>query len=93
MENQKPTAQEWEFMMDDIKKEIETPAIIPTRFGEYMIDHFTNCLPPILWSRTAVLCSEPYSHNTIGEATYIGFYKIDDVYFGVITTIEKFKKR
>lgn len=92
MENQKPTSEEWKQMMDAIKAEEGTPVIIPEQFGEYMIDEFTNSLPPILYSRTAVLCSEPYSFEADGKSTFIGFYKKIDTYYGVITTIEKFKK-
>lgn len=93
MGNQKPTSEEWQSMMDAIKLELGKPAKIPEQFGEYMIDHFTNCLPPIMWSRTAVLCSEPYSFDSETEQdTFIGFYKKPDAYYGVITTIDKFKK-
>lgn len=93
MKNQEPTAEEWQSMMDAIKKEIGVAVEIPKQFGEYMIDHFTNCLPPIYWDSRSVLCSEPYSHDSNGQATYIGFYKKFDTYYGVICTPEQFKRR
>jgi hypothetical protein len=90
---EKPTSEEWKAIMDYIQENIPYPVLIPEHLGEYMIDHFTNCLPPLLWNSHAVLCSEPYDHDGArGFARYIGFYKNKEGYHGVITTIDEFKK-
>lgn len=86
----KPNSEEWQLMMNCIKHEIGKPVIIPERFAEYMIDYFTNCLPPIVWGNDYVLCSEPYDEDNEGVERYIGFYKKDEIYYGVITTVVKF---
>jgi len=86
----KPNSEEWQLMMNAIKQQIGKPVIIPERFAEYMIDHFTNCLPPIVWGNDYVLCSEPYDTDNEGNERFIGFYCNYEIYFGVITTIVKF---
>lgn len=93
MNNEKPTTEEWNDIMNAIQTNIGVAVEIPEQFGEHMIDHFTNCLPPIYWDSRSVLCSEPYSHNSDGEPTYIGFYKKIDTYYGVICTAPQFKRR
>jgi hypothetical protein len=88
----KPNSEEWNTMMDCIKHEIGKPVMIPDRFAEYMIDHFTNCLPPIVWGNDYVLCSEPYDWDPeTDKDRFIGFYKKKEIYYGVITTVVKFK--
>lgn len=86
----KPSSEEWKQMMSSISNNIGTAVEIPTKFGNYMIDHFTNCLPPIVWSDYHVLCSEPYSTDAVGNETYIGFFKKIDTYYGIICTITQF---
>jgi hypothetical protein len=87
----KPTSIEWNTMMKAMQHKQNVPVMIPERFGEYMIDHFTNCLPPIVWGKDHVLCSEPYDYDTEqNKDNFIGFYKKDEIYYGVITTIVKF---
>lgn len=87
----KPNSDEWKLMMNAVKQQRPNPVIIPERFAEYMIDHFTNCLPPIIWGKDYVLCSEPYDHNSKGEERFIGFYKKVHIYYGIITTVSNFK--
>lgn len=86
----KPNSDEWLLMMNAIKHEVGKPVIIPERFSEYMIDHFTNCLPPIVWGKNHVLCSEPYDTDEEDKDRFIGFYKKGEIYYGVITTVVKF---
>jgi len=90
IKQEKPTKEEWDLMMNAIKQQKEKPVVIPEQFAEYMIDHFTNCLPPIVWSDDYVLCSEPYDEDSEGKERYIGFYQSNHIYYGVITTIVKF---
>lgn len=88
----KPNTDEWNLMMNAAKQYIGTPVIIPGRFAEYMIDHFTNCLPPIVWGSDYVLCSEPYDWEPETDSDrYIGFFTQDNIPYAVITTVEKFK--
>jgi hypothetical protein len=88
----KPNTEQWNDIMNPIKKEIGIAFQIPERFGEYMIDHFTNCLPPIIWGANYVLCSEPYDWDPkTDKDRFIGFYKKQESYYGVITTISNFK--
>ena len=82
----KPNNKEWKQIMDSIKKETPNKVEIPNEFGEYMCDYFINVLPPIVWGRNYVLCSEPYSHNDDGKATYIGFFQKKNQWYGVICT-------
>ena len=90
-EQRKPNSEEWKSIFNSIKKSIGSPVQIPEEFGEYMIEYFTNCLPPILWSTYYVLCSEPYDDDpATGKERYTGFYKEDNYYFGIITTIAHF---
>lgn len=87
----KPNSEEWKSMMDSIEENIGQPVVIPEQFGEYMIDNFTNCLPPIVWGNNYVLCSEPYDWDPETDRDrYIGFFKQDGIYHGVITTVVKF---
>jgi hypothetical protein len=86
----KPTNEEWKQLFHQLEN--NQGISYPTEHGEYFVDHFIDCLPPIIWGTTYVLCSEPYSHTFEGKGTYIGFYKKNDQYYGVITTIEEFKK-
>lgn len=92
IEQQKPTSEEWNTMMNCIKHYLGKPVVISMIFGEHMIDHFTNCMPPILWSDNHVLCSEPYDEDEQGSERYIGFYKKDNIYYGIITTIVNFNQ-
>lgn len=87
---EKPNSEQWKALMNYLGDNQSIPQ--PTEFGEYFVDYFTDCLPPILWGRTYVLCSEPYSHTSEGKGTYIGFYKKGEQYYGVITTVVEFKK-
>jgi len=87
----KPNKGEWDLMLNPMKQYVGTPIIIPERFGEYMIDNFTNCLPPIVWGNDYVLCSEPYDWDPqTDKDRFIGFYRKDEIYYGVIATIVKF---
>ena len=87
----KPNSEEWNLMMNAIKQEIGKPVIIPERFAEYMIDHFTNCLPPILWGNDYVFCSEPYDWDPVTDKDrFVGFYRKDKIYYGIIATVLTF---
>ena len=87
----KPNSDEWNLMLNPIKNKQHVPIIIPERFGEYMIEHFTNCLLPIVWGKDYVLCSEPYDYDEEqNRDTFIGFYKKNEIYYGIITTVFKF---
>jgi hypothetical protein len=56
-----------------------------------MIEHFTNCLPPIQFGNDYVLCSEPYNTDPETQTErYIGFYQYKQIYYGVITTSKVF---
>ena len=68
------------------------PQQIPSEFGDYMIEYFTEVLPPITWSVNYVLSSEPYSSYKEGRNTYIGFYKKHDKYYGVICSRIRFNE-
>ena len=86
----KPTTEEWNAIFDLMENNEEQPQEVQTK-GEYYIQYFTDCLPPIFWTDKAVLCSEPYSHNNSGQALYTGFYLKKGKYYGVITTPKHFK--
>lgn len=86
----KPNSEEWNLMLNPMKIKQNEPVMIPERFAEHMIDRFTNMLPPIVWGKDYVLCSEPYDSDSEDNETFIGFYKKDEIYYGVITTITKF---
>lgn len=89
----KPNSEEWNLMMKAIKQELGKPIMIPERFGKYMINEFTNCLPPIVWDNDYVLCSEPYDcEPETDKDRFIGFYKKDNIYYGIITTVVKFNQ-
>lgn len=93
----KPSSEDWKTMINAMKYQANrsnpVPVVIPERFAEYMIDHFTNCLPPITSGRDFVLCSDPYDFDSeTATDTYIGFYTKQHICYGVITTFVKFKK-
>ena len=91
IEQRKPNSEEWKSIFNSIKKSIGSTFQIPEEFAEYMIEYFTNCLPPIVWGEHYVLCSEPYDDDPLtGKERYIGFYKEKESYFGIITTIVHF---
>jgi hypothetical protein len=86
-----PTDEEWNIMMASIKNQIGKPVIIPERYVNHMIEHFTNCLPPIQFGNDYVLCSEPYNTDPETQTErYIGFYQYKQIYYGVITTSKVF---
>lgn len=91
IEQKKPNSEEWGLIMNAIKQQIGKPVIIPECFAEYMIDHFTNCLPPITWGNDFVLCSEPYDSDNEDKNRYIGFYRKGYIYYGIITTVSHFR--
>lgn len=88
-EPNKPTTEEWNAVMSSLKDNMSQPQEITVK-GEYYIDYFIEVLPPIMWSKDYVLSSEPYSHTNAGKATYIGFFKKNDKFFGVIATKDLF---
>jgi hypothetical protein len=90
-EPNKPTSEEWKAVMKSMSSNTDKPQEIKAEHGEYYYYHFLECLPPIMYGRTYTLCSEPYGGNSDGETTYIGIYQKNDKYFGVITSINKFK--
>jgi hypothetical protein len=86
----KPTTEEFQETINLIEKNQGTPQEIKTK-GSYYLDYFTECLPPIIWSNKMVLCSEPYDHNNEGKGLYMGIFKKQNNFFGVITTVKHFK--
>lgn len=88
----KPTSEEWTAVMDSLSDNIDQPQEIPTEHGEHYYNYFLECLPPVMFGRTYTLCSEPYGGNKDGETTYIGIYQKAGKYYGVITSVNKFKK-
>lgn len=82
----KPTNEQWKQIMDSIKEKENQAVEIPNEFGEYMCDYFINVLPPIVWGRTYVLCSEPYSHDENGRGIYIGFFLKKKQWYGTIAS-------
>jgi hypothetical protein len=89
-EPNKPTPEQWSAVMEAVKKQYGTVHEIEEK-GEYYLDYFTECLPPILFSHNYTLCSEPHSHNNQGKALYFGVIKKNNRFFAVITTVEHFK--
>jgi len=89
---EKPTATQWESIFNSMGDNYHKPQEIKFNFSTYFIDHFTNCLPPILYKSTAVLCSEAYDHTDEGKGIYTGFYIKNSKFYGVITTVQQFKK-
>jgi hypothetical protein len=83
-----PSSEDWKEILDKCKS--DTPAIIE-EYGEYFVDYFSNVLPPITWGNDFVLCSEPYSHDDNGHGEYLGIYTKEGIYYGVTTTVSKFK--
>lgn len=90
MENSKPTQEEWKKVMNDLKNNYGKPQEIEVH-GLYYLEHFTNCLPPIIWGDKMVLCSEPYDHNNEGKGLYTGIFSNAGKWFGIITTLNHFK--
>lgn len=90
-EPNKPTHEEWRAVMNSMSSNTDQPQEIKTEHGEHYYYHFLECLPPIMFGRTYTLCSEPYGGNKDGETTYIGIYQKAGKYYGVITSINKFK--
>lgn len=88
----KPTFEQWQQIMEDIKSEQGNVIEIPFEYGEYFFYHFLECMPPIIFGTNYTLCSEPYSHNKDGFTTYIGIFKNVDKWYGVITSVNEFKK-
>ena len=80
----KPTSKEWNDIMNSIENNQGTPQLIRKELGGYMVDYFTNVLPPLHWSESFVLSSEPYSTDSNGRNTYIGFFLKENKYYGVI---------
>ena len=81
----KPTSEEWNEIMNSIKNNQGEPQLIKKELVGYMIDYFTNVLPPLHCGESFVLSSEPYSTDRIGRNTYIGFYLFrNGNYYGVI---------
>lgn len=81
----KPTAKEWQQVMDLAKKEIGMPQEININHLEYYVDYFTNVSQPIVWGANYVLASEPYTHDSHDRPLSIGFYKKKDRAYTVIT--------
>jgi hypothetical protein len=82
----KPTSEQWKNIFDDIENNEGKAVEIDNQFGPYMVDYFTNVLPPIYHSSVAVISSEPYSFDEEGRNTYITFFKKEEQYYGMIAS-------
>ena len=90
---EKPTNDQWKEIMKSITSNEGVKVEIPNNFGKYFYDNFLNCLPPIIYSSTYVLCSEPYSHTNKGEGVYIGIFFKNKQWYGITCTVSEFKKQ
>lgn len=88
----KPTAKQWQDIFNNMQTSYHKPQEINLNFSEYFLDHFTNCLPPLLYNKNSVLCSEAYDHTNEGKGIYTGFFIKASKFYGVITTVQQFKK-
>ncbi len=86
----KPRPFEWKETMKSFQDNPEIPVKIKTK-GSYYLEYFTNVLPPLLNNfDDYVLTSEPYDNDKNGKTRFLGIYKSGDVYYGIITTKQKF---
>lgn len=86
----KPRPFEWKETIKSFQDNIGIPVKIKNK-GEYYLEYFTNVLPPLLNNfDDYVLISEPYDNDDNNETRYLGIYKSGDVYYGIITTKQKF---
>jgi hypothetical protein len=91
MEIVKITSEQWKETMNSICNNKGKPQVVPIEQIPFWIYHFTNCLPPIVWGKEYVLCSEPYSYDPKEDKdTYIGFFIKNKIGYGVIATIPQF---
>ena len=93
----KPNQEEWDTMIKSMEfqtnKTINYCTIIPERFAKYVIDYFTNTMPPIIFGKDYVLCSEPHSiDDETKKEKFTGIYTREGICYGVITTIVRFKE-
>ena len=87
----KPTSEQWNFLMNSIQKNYHKPIEVPKEHIEYYIDYLTNVLPPIIWGSKYVLCSEPYDIDLkTDKDMYTGFFIKNDIGYAVITTVLNF---
>lgn len=88
----KPNPEEWKAIFKSMGDNEDQPQEIDVKFSTYLIDYFTEVLPPITFSKKHVLCSEPYNHTNEGAGIFAGFFMKNDKFFGVYTTKAKFLK-
>ena len=89
----KPTSEEWINVINAMESQSNTPIEIKEEFSNYFFEHFLNCLPPLMYSNTYVLCSEPYSIDEFGRNTYSGIYKKNGITYGITTSKSEFIKK
>ena len=77
----------WRECMHDIKKMEGSEVVLPHQeMGPILLEHFTNCLPPIFNKKNSVMCSEPYGSDDAGRDIYFGIYLKKDIWYGIVTT-------
>lgn len=88
-----PTEQEWNEVINSSTEKFGTIILIVNpRHGRYYLEHFINCLPPITFSNTHVLCSEAIYHDENGKGFYQGIFKKNGNWYAVKATRSQFVK-
>ena len=74
------TENDWFFMIKEMCKCI-------VEISEWVYYHFLECVPPIYpKNQIGFFNSEPINHNKNGQPIYYYFFKLNNKYYGCMTT-------